>query len=75
MCFRPSVDRAAEFLYVPAGDVLRAPRVPVHGDDDCGRTVGLDVAVQRIPEVGGLTLILGHLRIDQHEAVIGDERV
>ena len=30
---------------------------------------------QRIPDAGGLALILGHLGIDQHEAVIRDERV
>ena len=39
-----------------------------------GGTVSLDVTVQRIPEACGVALF-GHLRIDQHEAVVRDERV
>ena len=53
---------------------LGAPLV-IHGDDDRGRTVGVDVPVERVPEACGVGLFGRHLRIDQHECVVADERV
>ena len=50
----PSVRRRPDRAsLVAADDVVGAPHMPMDGDEDRGRTVSLDVTVERVPEAGG----------------------
>src|SRR5215218_5458543 len=54
-------------------DLWRAAHVPVDADQDRGRPVVGDVAVERLPE--RLRLVSWHERVEEDERLILDERV
>ena len=58
---------------VAVEDVPRAAGVPEDGEQDRGRPVLVDVAVQRGPE--RRLVFRGHERVEQHERAVLDERV